>query len=100
MRKGNLRSPIVLGVLLLAGVLLLPAALQAQTATGGIVGTVTDGTAPLPGASSCEFERNAARSRPRPVAGYGNDSGMRSPRTRIVISMRPMKQGPERGSLK
>ncbi len=45
----HLRSPVLLGVLLLAGVLLLPTAVQAQTATGGIVGTVTDGTAPLPG---------------------------------------------------
>ncbi len=49
MMNRHLRSPVLLGVLLLAGVLLLPTAVQAQTATGAIGGTVTDGTAPVPG---------------------------------------------------
>jgi hypothetical protein len=49
MRHRHLRSPVLLGVLMLAGVLLLPAPLQAQTATGAIGGTITDGTAPVPG---------------------------------------------------
>ena len=49
MRVRHLRSPVLLGVLLLAGVLLLPAPLQAQTATGAIGGAITDGTAPVPG---------------------------------------------------
>jgi hypothetical protein len=49
MRHRHLRSPVLLGVLLLASVLLLPAAVQAQTATGAIGGTVGDGTTPLPG---------------------------------------------------
>jgi outer membrane receptor protein involved in Fe transport len=49
MRHRHLRSPVLLGVLLLAGVLLLPTAVQAQTATGAIGGTVDDGTSPLPG---------------------------------------------------
>ncbi|MCJ7442217.1 MAG: TonB-dependent receptor [Thermoanaerobaculaceae bacterium] len=49
MRKTLLRSPVLLGLLALAACMLLPAPLQAQTATGGLAGTVTEGTAPLPG---------------------------------------------------
>jgi hypothetical protein len=49
MRHRHLRSSVLLGVLVLSGVLLLPTALQAQTATGAMEGTVNDGTAPLPG---------------------------------------------------
>ena len=48
MRNGSLRSP-ALGVLLVAVCLLAATTLQAQTSTGAIRGTVTDGTAPLPG---------------------------------------------------
>jgi outer membrane receptor protein involved in Fe transport len=49
MRKTLLRSPVLLGLLALAACMLLPMPLQAQTATGGLAGTVTEGTAPLPG---------------------------------------------------
>jgi hypothetical protein len=44
-----LRSPVFLGVLVVVGVLLLPTTLPAQLSTGSLEGTVTDGTAPLPG---------------------------------------------------
>jgi len=49
MRKTLLRSPVLLGLLALAACMLLPVSLQAQTATGSLGGTITDGTATLPG---------------------------------------------------
>ena len=48
MTQRRLRSPALVALLVLAACM-LPAAMQAQTATGSLGGTVTDGTAPLPG---------------------------------------------------
>jgi outer membrane receptor protein involved in Fe transport len=49
MRGIHLRSPAFVGLAVLAACLLLPLPLPAQVATGSLSGTVTDGTAPLPG---------------------------------------------------
>jgi hypothetical protein len=47
MRFRDLRNPVLLG--LAAACLLVPAMVFGQAATGSLTGTVTDGTAPLPG---------------------------------------------------
>ena len=51
MRTPLLRAPALTAVALLVGLLLVPTPIHAQLSTGAMQGTVTDGTAPLPGAT-------------------------------------------------
>jgi outer membrane receptor protein involved in Fe transport len=71
MRHRHLRSPVFLGVLVVVGVLLLPTTLLAQLSTGSIEGTITDGTAPLPGVTVTAINNETGFTRSSVTAADG-----------------------------
>jgi outer membrane receptor protein involved in Fe transport len=72
MRGMHLRSPVFVGLAVLAACLLLPPSLQAQTSTGSLGGNTTDGTAPMPGVTITVSNVNTGFTRTTVTAANGD----------------------------